>query len=310
MGKEWCQTKAKRYLLLGGGALLLAAGVIAFLFLTRPARPRAKPAAARLVRTTNILIIGTDKPTIGKKGTVEKRTDVLLLASCDPGRGRVALLSIPRDTLVDIPGHGMDRINAANVYGGLELTRLMVEKLTGLTVHKHLAVDFNAFVELVDLLGGVEIEVDKRMHYRDSSQGLLIDLRKGRQVLNGRQALGFVRYRLDPMGDISRIQRQQRLIQAIVAKAARERLWNKIIALYRLKRRYIRTDLNLIDLYRLKSFSSCLNDPAGLAGFTVPGWFAGPAWRADAKSLAALIAREFRPVPPNAATRKEMPGAS
>ena len=262
-------------------------------------QPQHQPAMAeaRLDGTTNILLLGTDARIKIKDGVLEEpRTDVMMLASCDPARNAVTILSIPRDTLVDLPGHGRDRINMAHVYGGLPMTRLMVERLTGLRVDKYLAVDFRAFEELVDLLGGIEVVVDKRMYYVDKAQDLHIDLQKGRQVLNGRQALGFVRYRRDAMGDLSRVGRQQRLLRAILDKAIEEHLWTKFIALYRLKKRYVRTDLNLIDLYRLRNFIRGFASQANLRTFTVPGWFSGPYWDADEKALASLIEKEFTPV--------------
>lgn len=253
-------------------------------------------AAARLRRTMNILLIGTDARLKRIKGVLEEpRTDVLMLASCEPGRNRVTILSIPRDTLVEMPGRGTIRINMANVYGGLKMTKMMVENLTGLPVDRYVAVDFRAFAALVDLLGGVEVDVDKRMYYRDRAQNFEVNLEKGRQVLDGREALGFVRYRRDPLGDISRIGRQQRLMQAVAAKAVRERLWLKLIPLYRLKQRYVRTDLSLADLYRLRNFISHLTIGANLRTFTVPGWFSGPYWEADKKALAELVEREFTP---------------
>lgn len=287
----------RRYYLIAAGAVLL--GALAYwVVLPRLFPPKHRPvlAEARLTGTTNILLVGTDKPRPGRKSE-EVRSDVLILASCDTGRNRVTMLSIPRDTLVEIPGHGQDRINAAYEYGGIALTRLMVEKLTGLPVHRYAAVDFRAFEELVDLLRGVEVEVDKRMYYSDKSQGLLIDLRKGRQTLNGRQALGFVRYRRDPMGDLARVGRQQRLLRAVMEKANKEHLWTKFIPLFSLARRYVRTDLSLIDLYRLRNFLSDLANQANVSSFTVPGWFSGPCWAADQKALAALIEREFKPIP-------------
>ena len=272
----------------------LAAAVI-WLAVPGAGQPRHRTAFAeeRLERATNILLIGTDSPVSGAGENNETRADVLMLASCDPRRNRVSILSIPRDTLIEIPGYGQDRINMSNVYGGLALTKLMVERLTGLPVDRYVAVDFQAFVELVDLLGGVEVLVDKRMYYRDQSQDLLIDLQKGRQVLDGRQALGFVRYRRDPLGDLARVKRQQRLLRAVMDKAVEERLWMKVIALYRLKKRYVRTDLSLFDLYRLRNFGRGLASQTNLRLFTVPGFFFGPWWKADEKALAALVAGEF-----------------
>ena len=294
------------------GALLFGT-LVYWVVLPRLFPPKDRPvlAEARLTKTANILLVGTDRPKPGREPN-DVNTDVLILASCDTGRNRVSLLSIPRDTLVEIPGKGQERINSAHAYGGIVLTRLMVEKLTGLPVHRYVAVDFRAFEELVDLLGGVEVMVDKRMYYRDKSQNLLIDLRKGRQTLNGLQALGFVRYRRDPMGDLARVGRQQRLLRAVMDKAAREHLWTKFIPLFSLARRYVRTDLSLLDLYRLRNFLKDLANQANVSSFTVPGWFSGPYWAADQKGLAALIEKEFKPIPaaPGGKDAKPVPAAA
>lgn len=269
------------------------------------ARIRAAMVEAEWERPTNILLLGLD----ARGGKLnEQRSDVIIIAACDPGRNRIKLLSIPRDTLVEIPGHGTDRINSAYMYGKLGLTREMVGKLTGLAIDRYVQVDFRAFQELVDILGGIEVDVDKRMYYQDKKQGLLIDLQKGRQVLNGRQAMGFVRYRHDPMGDLTRIQRQQQVIRAVLNKAIEENLWMKLIPLYRLQRKYIRTDLTLVDLYRLRNFGRNLADQSALSAFTVPGDFSGPYWQADSAALAALIAKEFQPASP--APPKEEPKAA
>ena len=245
--------------------------------------------------TTTILLVGTDRPGKIPTGEFGVRTDVLILANCDTQRNRVTLLSIPRDTIVNLPGHGKDRINLANVYGGMAMTRLMVENLTGLRVDRYATIDYQAFSDLIDMFGGIEIDVDKRMYYRDTKQDLLIDLQKGRQVLTGKQALGFVRYRRDPLGDINRVQRQQRLLKAIMSKARKQRLWTKLIPLYRLQKRYIQTDLNMFDLFRLRGFISSLASSDRMVTFTVPGFFSGPLWAPDEKALSALIKKEFAP---------------
>lgn len=268
-------------------ALAICAALVPFLLRRRAASAQAAPA-----KTFNILVIGTDAPT---EGTGEIRADVLVLAVCDPAGNGLKALSIPRDTLVEFPGAGEDRINNAYTKGGAGLTRTLVSGLTGLTVDRHVVVDFRGFEELIDLLGGVEVEVDKRMYYQDKKQGLLIDLQKGRQRLNGSQALGFIRYRRDAMGDLARVERQQQVIGAMLRQAAKVKPWTKAIPLYRWWRQYIQTDLGLLDLYRLyKMRNLVLAAGKKLRTYTVPGWFSGPYWRADAEALAALVGREFR----------------
>jgi len=288
-------------LLLVGFLLGLGAVVLFWLWPRwRPARHPATGQEVKLTERTNILVLGMDAPS---PGNGEVRADVLLLVSCDPEEERVKILSIPRDTLVTYPDRGEDRINAALTYGGVALVRRKVEELTGLTVHRYLAIDFRAFEEIIDLLGGVEVEVDKRMYYRDRSQGLVIDLQKGRQTLNGRQALGFVRYRRDPMGDLARVARQQRLLRAVFEKAKKERLWTRLLELYRLKKEYIRTDLGLLDLYRLRRFAEDLASGSEMVAFTVPGNFLGPYWQPDREALRALVEKEFTAQPVSAVSK-------
>ena len=91
----------------------------------------------------------------------------MILTFIDPSRHTISMVSIPRDSLVDIPGHGLDRINDASVLGGDGLTKKAVTELTGIKVDHFAVVNFEGFVKLVDLLGGVEINVDKKMRYAD-----------------------------------------------------------------------------------------------------------------------------------------------
>ena len=103
-----------------------------------------------------------------------------------------------------IPGRGYNRINTAYAFGGPELARRTLEMWLGIDIDYYVVVDFAGFEHVVDTLGGVEIDVEKRMRYQDRAQGLYIDLRPGRQVLDGRQALHYIRYRADGLGDVSR----------------------------------------------------------------------------------------------------------
>jgi LCP family protein required for cell wall assembly len=131
---------------------------------------------------------------------------------------RAALLSIPRDSRVRIPGRGVDRINAAYSHGGAPLARAAAEDLLGRRIDYYMKTDFNGFQKIVDAMGGIEVDVEKRMFYRDGAQNLTIDLRPGKQVLNGHDAMGYVRFRHDAMGDIGRIERQQKFVHAVFSR--------------------------------------------------------------------------------------------
>jgi len=160
----------------------------------------------------NILVIGLDK--------VEKvsRADSIVFLSIAPSTKEVVAISIPRDMRVEIPGRGKDKINPVYVFGGIDLISETVSSFLDVPLHFYVVVDFEGFVSIIDALGGVEIEVEKRMYYVDQAGGIKIDLYPGKQILNGEKALEYIRFRQDKLGDLGRIQRQQKLAMAIINK--------------------------------------------------------------------------------------------
>jgi len=160
-----------------------------------------------------VLMLGVDE----RENFESDRTDTMILAHIDNEDNRLSLLSIPRDTKVYIPGYGENKINAANFYGGPDMAMDIVEGLTGVPVDYYMLTNFDGFKNVVDILGGVEIDVEKNMYHRDPDLGD-INLKKGRQLLDGDKALQYVRYRGDAMGDITRTQRQLKLLTAIGEK--------------------------------------------------------------------------------------------
>ena len=153
----------------------------------------------------------------------------------EPRRHRIALLSIPRDLYVAIPGHGHDRINIAFRYGGERLLTRVVRETFGVTIDHFLEIDFHGFKDIVGNLGGVWFPVDQRYFNRNtgtvSTNYAEIDLQPGYQKLNGNQALAFARYRHDD-NDFIRAARQQQLLR-VVAQDALGYDWN----LLRVRRR-------------------------------------------------------------------------
>ncbi|HYN28915.1 MAG TPA: LCP family protein, partial [Dermatophilaceae bacterium] len=150
-------------------------------------------------------------------GAAGRRTDSIILVHVPSGGGRSALISIPRDSYVPIPGHGSNKINAAFAIGGPKLLVQTVEQVTDLRIDGYVEIGFGGFASVVDSLGGVRICVPFDMD--DPKAG--IDLTKGCQVLDGADALGYVRARYsDPRGDIGRAERQRQFLAAIMAKAA------------------------------------------------------------------------------------------
>ncbi len=181
------------------------------------ARPFGWP--LRLERRVNVLLIGVDV-TLNERRQVEpfSRSDTLMLVSFDPSRNRISALSIPRDTYTVIPRLGAEKINAAYAVGGPNLAIRVVEDLLGVPVHYYVKLGPSSFARIIDALGGIEIDVEKDMKYTDTWAGLHIDLKKGRQVLSGEQAMEYIRFRNDFEGDIGRVRRQQQVLLTILQK--------------------------------------------------------------------------------------------
>ncbi|MBE9108075.1 LCP family protein [Nodosilinea sp. LEGE 07298] len=211
----------------------------------------------QVTRPVNILVMGIDEVPDAQPTSDEVfagRTDTLLLVRVDAEAGTLNVMSIPRDTRVQIPGFGMDKINQANVLGGPELVaQTLGYNLGNIQVDRYVRINTAAFREMVDLVEGIEVNVPSRMEYTDRTQGLYIDLYPGWQTLNGDQAEQFARYRKES-GDIGRVQRQQLLL-----KALRERLTNptvipKLPQAIRVLQRYVDTNLTLEEMLAIANF--------------------------------------------------------
>ena len=213
-------TKKKRvwpYVLLGTVLIFVLAAAAGAFFAQSSLLDRAK------TDHKEELLVATDKATIMIMGVDERegdvgRSDTLMVATIDPVRNETSLLSIPRDTRVAIPRNGYDKINAAYAYGGEKLTQRTVEDFLGVRIDHYVIINTHAFQKIVDAIGGIDIDVEKRMYYEDpwdDDGGLIIDLRPGLQHMDGKTAVTYVRYR-DEEGDIGRVKRQQKFMRACV----------------------------------------------------------------------------------------------
>jgi LCP family protein required for cell wall assembly len=182
------------------------------------------------------------------------RSDAILIARLNPKLQTVRLLSVPRDTRVLVPGYGYTKINHAMAYGGVPLLRRTIETFLHIPIHFYAVVDFTGFQEIVDTLGGVVIDVEKQMDYDDPSDGTHIHLHPGPQLLNGRQALGYVRFRHDAEADRGRMRRQQALLRAISQKAWMPRQWANVFPIISRLGRHVETDMPRLMMARLALF--------------------------------------------------------
>ncbi|HZY97751.1 MAG TPA: LCP family protein [Candidatus Cybelea sp.] len=215
----------------------------------------------------NLLILGYQAD--------EAATDTILLAHLDAGRRTATLVSIPRDTWVPIAGHGVMKINSAYAYGGPHASARAIAKLMGgIPIDAIVALQPEGAAQLVDAMGGLDVDVDEDMDYDDSSQDLHIHLRKGQQHLTGSQVAGYVRFRHDPASDFGRMKRQQHVLRLIIDQLSEPQNWTKLPKILTLARKQVNTTLNNRQLVSLLTVYRNVPDD-NVRSFTLPsraGW--------------------------------------
>ena len=214
--------------------------------------------------TVNVLVVGLDNVEGGS------RTDAIALAIFDAQNPGLRIASIPRDSRVYIPGKGWDKINHAYVYGGIRLLRETLVNLTGMPIDYFVKISYKSFPRIVDILGGVDINVEKRMVYNDYSGKLFINIAAGPQHMNGKTALGYVRFRHDPLGDIGRVRRQQKFIDTMMKKIKTPTIITKLPAILNEVMDAIDTDLAPLEALKLLQFANSL-PPDRIKMFMAPG---------------------------------------
>lgn len=214
-----------------------------------------------------ILIMGVDtrEDDIG-------RSDTMMVAAVDPKMKQASLLSVPRDTRVHIDGYGYEKINAAFLLGGRQLAQRTVEDFLGTPIDHYVMVNNRAFKRVIDAIGGIDIDVEMRMEYEDpwdDDGGLVIDLYPGFQHLDGKEAIGYVRYR-DEEGDIGRIARQQKFVRAVMEKITSPAIITDLPGIASVVYDNIETDMSLRQLLELAgAFKEARSQ--GLKAEMIPG---------------------------------------
>lgn len=236
--------------------------------------------SGNLQRRTNILILGSDynysygKRVDDKTAGVRSRTDTIMLASLDPATQEVNILSIPRDTRTLLTGHHYDKINAAMTYGGVDLVKSTVSDLVGVPIDYYMALKVDGLVNTIDILGGIRIYVEKDMYYVDETAHLGINIHKGwKESMNGEQAHQYIRFRKDELGDIGRVQRQQKFIRAVLDKLLQPQTLLKVPELLAHLNENIETDLPSDEIVKLAKFGRGI-DRDKVRMVMLPGTFA------------------------------------
>lgn len=205
----------------------------------------------KLNERINVLLLGIDDGDSEAAETEPKRTDAIILLSFDPQQNQVAVLSIPRDTKVVLPGHrDPEKINAAYAYGGAVMAKQTVANLLRVPIHYYALANWRGFIEVVNLIGGVDLYVDRDMYYEDPYADLVIDIKHGYQHMDGETAGKYVRFRKDELGDIGRVQRQQKFLKAAAEQMFSVQNVTKISSLLATMDKYIETDLNTLTMLK------------------------------------------------------------
>jgi len=267
-----------------------------------------------LSRPVNILVLGIkvltsdlDHPPEEDLGyhalvnSFEGLSDTMLLLRFDPEREKLTVLSIPRDTRVSLPGHGEQKINIANDFGGPALTAEAVSQLLdGVNIDRYVRVNVQGIEKLIDALGGVTVYVPTDMKYTDHSQHLYINLKQGKQHLDGDKAAQFLRFRYDAFGDIGRVQRQQMLMRAVVEQTLKPSTLVKIPKVLSVVQSHLDTNLTLKELMALAGFGAKLQR-ADVQMLMLPGEFNGDGrtgvsyWLPDRDRIEKLVTQHFAP---------------
>ena len=245
----------------------------------------------------NLLIIGRDADYSDADQLLKSngRSDMLMVGRLDFPQHQVTLLSIPRDTRAHIPGHGMSKINSAHKWGGPSLTAQTVQANFGIPSQQFVALDFAGFEKAIDMLGGVDLTVDKKMDYDDNWGHLHIHLKPGPQHLNGQEAMGFVRFRHSD-NDLIRVQRQQTLLAALKAKLYQPQTLAMLPQLLDMLDAHLTSDLTTEQKLALARFVH--DTPRGqIQMTTLPSRAAGAAVATNWPLAGPLIQRIFHVAP-------------
>lgn len=251
------------FIILGGAYYLYKSNMVEEEFhKTIEENPEYKPEDPKEDVVINTLFMGID----------EARSDTMILVSYNKENNNIAMMSIPRDTRVEIPGYGIDKINAAAAKReGTALAMETVRNMLGIPVHHYVKVNFKGAEKIVDILGGVKVNVPPDMDYDDPAQDLYIHLKPGLQVLNGKDAVKFARFRSGYSdADLGRIKAQQQLIKAFIEKLTSPKVIPKVPSLIDTMSKCVKTNMESGDIARYALSVSDLK-MENIKFYTLPG---------------------------------------
>lgn len=221
------------------------------------------------------LMVGVDSEDVDEYSGI--RTDTMILGKVDFKTGETDLLSIPRDTRVKVRGR-LDKINHAHSYEGMDLTLETVREFLNIELEYYVKLNYAAVKEVVEAIGGVEIDVPRRMKYDDPTYGkeFHVDIKKGPQTLNGDKALEFLRWRKNNDGsgyrdgDVGRIEAQQMFIKELIKQTVDLKNITKIPSLIRSYYNHVDTNIPITTMLKAGNMASKV-DMDNINTYTIPG---------------------------------------
>lgn len=275
-----------------------ALGAYLYVSISKPQVLPPQLRIASLKEPTTVMLLGVDvvysdsgRNLKADKDAFNGRSDTILVGRLDPIANTLRVVSIPRDTVVAIPGHGHQKVNAANALGGAELAKATISGFLDMPIDHYVILNVHGLVDLVNELGGVTVEVPKKMQYMDWTAKLKIDLEPGVHTLTGNQAMGFVRFRHDALGDIGRVQRQEIFLRAVLDKALNPTSWPHIPRLLEIAQKYISTDLSLPQMGEMANFVRGVPKSNQLLTMMPGGFSASGDWDVSRSDVRKVVSR-------------------
>ena len=231
-------------------------------------------------------------PAIEKDEKLNQRINVLLLGIDDGDSDhKISLISLPRDTMVILPGHtGYEKLNSAYTYGGVAMAKQTIANLLRIPIHYYALANWKGFIEIINLIGGVDLYVDRDMHYEDPWANLKIDIKHGYQHLDGEKSGQYVRFRSDELGDIGRVQRQQKFLKALGLQMFSVENITKIPKLLATAKEYVETDMDTVTMLKAARSFNIMSDNNIKSGMLYGNFYDSPSsgisyWRSNRSEI-------------------------
>ncbi len=221
---------------------------------------------------TNILIMGLDEgaDTVLYGG---QNADSIIVMSLENSTGRLRFITIPRDTWIIPPGEQGGRIGTLYQNGGGPFMVRQISALLGISIHQYISIDMNTFSDLIDILGGIDLYVESDMNYDDPESGLSIHLQQGYQHMDGNMVQQYLRYRGSDLGDVGRVQRQQRFLKALYEKVLQLNTVPKLPAVAEVFQNRVETSAEIFDSAHLANVLRSLSTESPIT-IMLPGDYA------------------------------------